>query len=137
MPSVLYRASQLTKSFVYAADWSFNPTHTDSALIAVESFVNQKTRFPKLEESLRVNPGASSFLDDPEFAKDMESDWVLSDFKNKYDIGSLGYEYAVFMQKLGYKQLQFNLANHISPKIQNYIKMGLKNHDLIHLLFGL
>jgi hypothetical protein len=137
MPSGLYRFSQILKSVIYGFDWALNPTRTKSALMAIEAFMNQKTNYPKLQKILKDNSHEVAFLDSKEFQDDMQQNWNLVELKNKHKIGSLGYEYSVFMEQLGYAQLQFELANHIPSKIQNYIKMGIKNHDLVHLLFGL
>ena len=67
----------------------------------------------------------------------MQKDWNIQEFKIKYLPGTLGYEYALFMENLGFSPLEFNLAKHIPDKMQNFIKLGVKNYDLVHLLFGL
>jgi ubiquinone biosynthesis protein Coq4 len=133
--SIIYRIKQTSKALFYGIDWGWNPTHTQSALYSVEGFLNQKKSYPKLESSLAS--GAMPYLDDPEFVEDMNNVWDLQKMESMYPIGSLGSEYVKFMQNLGYGQLNYNLADHIPPKIKNFLKIGIKNHDLIHLLLGL
>jgi ubiquinone biosynthesis protein Coq4 len=133
--SLFYRFKQITKALYYGIDWGWNPTHTQSALYSVEGFLNQKLAYPALENAL--GNGSLSFLDDLEFVEDMNTKWDLEKMKSQYPDGTLGNEYVKFMRNLGYSQLNYNLADHIPFKIKNFLKIGIKNHDLIHLLFGL
>ena len=129
-----YRIFQTLKAVYYSLIWSWNPTNTNAAIKSLQAFLNQKKSFPILKEATEIN---GNFLSNPDFVQDMESEYDFVKMKNKYAKGSLGYEYAVFMETLDFKPLQMQLDSHIPKEIQNYLKMGVKNHDMIHFLFEL
>jgi ubiquinone biosynthesis protein Coq4 len=132
--------SQIPKAFrilFYAIDWGFNPTHTNSALIAAESFLNAKKSYPRIMDMFDAHPEIKAELESEEFAKDMAQDWDFDKFLIEYKPGTLGYEYATFMKTLNYQTLHFNLGDHIPELIRNIFKMGVRNHDVVHFLLGL
>ena len=127
----------LCKAIFYALDWGFNPTHTKSAIQAAEIYLNNKTKYPQIEAMMNKNPEIYNQLNSPEFADDMSKPWNITTFKQTYGKGTLGYDYAIFMEQLGFEALGFNLSDTIPVNIRNILNLGVRNHDLVHFLFGL
>jgi ubiquinone biosynthesis protein Coq4 len=127
---------QFVKTFYYAMDWAWNPTHTASGIIAISGFMNQKNSFPKIDKILS-NPALKAQFESQEFKDDLTNEWNLDTFLQQFSQGSLGFEYATFMKKLGFTSLKVQLSDKIPTHIQNHIKLAFKNHDLVHLLYKL
>jgi ubiquinone biosynthesis protein Coq4 len=130
-----------TKNFFnivcHTIDWGINPTHTNSALVAAQSFLNAKKSYPRIMNMFEAHPEIKVELESAEFEQDMSQDWDFDKFLVDYKPGTLGYEYASFMKSLNYESLHFDLADHIPPLIKNIFKMGVRNHDVVHFLLGL
>jgi ubiquinone biosynthesis protein Coq4 len=131
------RLKNTTKIIINTIDWGFNPTHTKSALVAAESFLNAKKSYPRIMAMFDAHPEIKAELESNEFAQDMAQDWDFDKFLEDYKPATLGYEYATFMKQLGYESLYFDLADHIPELIRNIFKMGVRNHDVVHFLLGL
>ena len=131
------RIYKIGKAIVYALDWGWNPTHTQSAINSAELYLSQKTNFPQIEAMLAKNPKLAEHFNSPKFEQDMSQDWDLNTFLEEYNPGSLGYEYAIFINKLGFEVLSMNISESIPTKVRNILKLGIKNHDVIHFLFHL
>jgi ubiquinone biosynthesis protein Coq4 len=137
MQNTIDKLIQLPKMVYYSADWGFNPTHTESAIKALEIFLNSKKDYPRIKEMFNKNPELKTQFESQGFVDDMSQNWDLEGLKSQYPAGTLGHEYAVFMQKLGFEPLSINLNENIPPLIQNLFRLSVRNHDLIHFLFGL
>lgn len=135
--SFFRRANLLAKALFYGADWGWNPTHTTSAITAAECFINQKNTFPNIESKLAKDPEASKIFTSVEFVEDMSKSWNLDELLQKYPVGTLGNEYVLFMKNLGFEPLTMNFSTNIPVTIRNIIGLGIRNHDIIHLLLGL
>jgi ubiquinone biosynthesis protein Coq4 len=137
MQNTIDKLIQLSQMAYYSTDWGFNPTHTESAIKALEIFLNSKKDYPRIKEMFERNPELKRQFESQEFVEDMSLNWDLEKLKTNYSAGTLGYEYAVFMQKLGFEPLSIKLSEHIPTLIQNLFRLSVRNHDLIHFLFGL
>jgi hypothetical protein len=132
-----FQAFSILKAICYGIDWGFNPTHTQSAIRAAEIYLNQKIKYPQIEAQIQKDPESLKQYQSAEFEADMNTNWDLKSFQSIYPAGSLAFEYSVFMQKLGYDTLQMNLSEKIPPVVRNILKLGVRNHDLVHFLFEL
>jgi hypothetical protein len=56
------------KIILNTIDWGFNPTHTKSALIAAESFLNAKKSYPRIMAMFEAHPEIKAELESKEFA---------------------------------------------------------------------
>ncbi len=128
---------KIGKAVLYALDWGWNPTHTQSAINSAELYLSQKTKFPQIEAMLTKNPKLAEQFNSLEFEKDMSQDWDMNVFLKTYNPESLGYEYAIFIKKLGFEVLNMNISESIPAKVRNILKLGIKNHDVIYFLFHL
>jgi ubiquinone biosynthesis protein Coq4 len=137
MSNIFIQTKNVLNIVGHAIDWGMNPTHTKSALIAAESFLNAKKSYPRIMDMFDAHPEIKAELESPEFAQDMSQDWNFDKFLVDYKPGTLGYEYASFMKSLNYESLHFDLADHIPSLIKNIFKMGVRNHDVVHFLLGL
>lgn len=135
--SIFTRIKLIFKAFWFGIDWAWNPTHTYSAIIAVESFINQKNNYPNLQIMLDTNPKMSKTFSSLEFIEDMSKNWNFSKLRVEYSEGSLAVEYVKFMERLNFEPLDMNFSLNIPQEIQSILKLGIRNHDIIHLLFGL
>ena len=97
------RTKLISKSLWFGIDWAWNPTHTNSAILAVESFLNQKNDYPNLQALLDSNPETSKVFSSPEFTADMSQTWDFDNLVAEYPQGSLAVEYVEFMKKLCFK----------------------------------
>ena len=131
------RIFTIGKAIFYALDWGWNPTHTQSAINSAELYLSQKTKFPQIEAMLAKNPKLAEQFNSSEFEQDISHDWDLKLFLKEYNSGSLGCEYAIFINKLGFEILNMNISESIPAKVRNILKLGIKNHDVIHFLFQL
>ncbi len=131
------RFTLITQAFFYGLDWGFNPTHTQSAIRAAEIYLNQKTEYPQINAMIAKSPELLEEYNSAEFINDMAQSWDLNSFQKTYSQDTLGHEYSVFMQKLGFKPLSMNLSDSIPTMIRNILKLGVRNHDIVHFLFGL
>jgi ubiquinone biosynthesis protein Coq4 len=131
------KIQKFTVMLYYSIDWGWNPTHTESALRAVELFLNSKKSYPRITKMFDENPELKKEFESEEFSGDMSNQWDLNKLRKEYPVGTLGYEYADFMTRLGFHQLDFNLEPHVPKVVQNIFRLGVKNHDIVHLLFGL
>jgi hypothetical protein len=132
-----FQAFSILKAISYGIDWGFNPTHTQSAIRAAEIYLNQKTKYPQIEAQIKKDPESLKQYQSTEFENDMNTNWDLKSFQSIYPQGTLAFEYSVFMEKLGYDTLQMNLSEKIPSMIRNILKLGVRNHDLVHFLFEL
>ena len=134
--NIFTRISLIFKALWFGIDWAWNPTYTNSALKAVESFMNQKNSYPNLQVMLDSNPEQKIVFSSPQFIEDMSKNWDFDQLQKKYPQGSLGYEYVGFMNQLGFKPLNMNFSDNIPINISSILKLGIRNHDIIHLLLG-
>ena len=135
--NIFTRISLISKALWFGVDWAWNPTHTNSALKAVEFFMNQKNSYPNLQVMLDSNPEQKIVFSSSQFIEDMSKNWNFDQLQKQYLQGSLGYEYVDFMNQLGFKPLNMNFSDNIPSSISSILKLGIRNHDIIHLLFGL
>jgi ubiquinone biosynthesis protein Coq4 len=137
LSQIPFQTFSILKAIAYGIDWGFNPTHTQSAIRAAELYINQKTNYPQIEAQIKKNPESLNQFQSVEFEQDMECSWDLKLFQSIYPKNSLGFEYSIFMEKLGYDTLQMNLSDKIPKTIRNILNLGVRNHDLVHFLFQL
>jgi ubiquinone biosynthesis protein Coq4 len=123
MQNTIDKLIQLSQMAYYSTDWGFNPTHTESAIKALEIFLNSKKDYPRIKEMFERNPELKRQFESQEFVEDMSLNWDLEKLKTNYSAGTLGYEYAVFMQKLGFEPLSIKLSEHIPTLIQNLFRL--------------
>ena len=135
--NIFTRVKLILQSLFWAFDWGWNPTHTNSALKAVESFMNQKNSYPNLQAMLDSNPEQKIVFSSSQFIEDISNNWDFDQLQKEYSQGSLGYEYVDFMNQLGFKPLNMNFSDNIPSSISSILKLGIRNHDIIHLLLGL
>ena len=128
---------ETTKAIFFGLDWGFNPTHTQSAIRAAEIFLSGQKNHPGIDKIINESFNESNGFAWNEFQRDMDTPWDLQKFLIDYPKDSVGYEYAIFMNKLGYGTLSMNLAASVSPKVRSIIGLGVRNHDLVHFLFDL
>jgi ubiquinone biosynthesis protein Coq4 len=126
-----------TKAIFYGLDWGFNPTKTQSAIRAAEIFLSNQKDHSTIQKLIDNNFKESDTFAWDEFQRDMTNDWDLELFLQEYPQDSLGYEFAVFMKNLGYKTLKLNLSDNVPVEVRSVIDLSVRNHDVIHLLFGL
>lgn len=126
----------MLREIVHAVNCAWNPTNTNSAIIAITGYLNQGTNFPTIEKLLQ-NPILKAQSDSLEFKADLAKVHNLREMIRIYPKGSLGFEYATFMATMKFEPLQVNLSHKIPLNIQNYLKLAFRNHDLVHLLYKL
>jgi ubiquinone biosynthesis protein Coq4 len=127
-------------TLIYGLQWGWNPTDTAIAIKMVETFFNGALDRENLILSEKMRRMYSSTLD-----KEFENHHFHSDLNTEYDLKmlsgypdeSLGKEYYLFMTNLGYEPLHFKIKNTHKYLSQALVSLAAKNHDLIHLLYGL
>jgi ubiquinone biosynthesis protein Coq4 len=123
----------------YGIRWGWNPTKTKLAIKLVETFFNEssiKTNQMLSQKFEMQQPLLAEQFKLASFKVDISTHYDLESLRNYPDY-SLGKEYYLFMQKLGYQPLDFNITENTCYLSKAVVSLAIKNHDLIHLLYRL
>jgi ubiquinone biosynthesis protein Coq4 len=132
--SFLQRIKCVVLALYYGMRWAWNPLDTMSAIKAVELYFSQKISFPKIKTLLQDK---NSVFNSKEFCDDMQTPYDLTKIQEQYLPGTLGFEYAKFMNELGFSPLKVDIPSTLPSHLANQLRLGFANHDMYHLLYGL